>query len=122
MHVRRPRRQYVVLARRYDSNAPGVRESCKQRRSISFSALSVLACRPKVENKPAQPSASWRKASGRKAEFSAGARLRLPQAPASLGQPAALAALAGHVGLAFDMGACWSLPSRQTPCGCKHKA
>ena len=31
-------------------------------------------------------------------------RLRLPRAPASLGQPAAWAALAGHIGLVFNTG------------------
>ena len=100
--VRDSRGQYVVLARRYDSNAPGVRESCRQRRSISFSDLSALACRPKVESKPPWPAE-------RKAAFRAGARpgcprLRPASASQSLGPPSP--AMAASLSTRVPAGVC----------------
>ena len=57
-----------------------------------------------MENKVAQASASQQPAGSPEAPLSARACPRLPQAPASLGQPAAWAVLAGHMGLVFHIG------------------
>ena len=51
-----------------------------------------------------------RPAGSPEASLSAGSHLRLLQAPASLGQSAARAALAGHTGLGFDRGRRASVP------------
>ena len=67
------------------------------------SPLGWIATRPHlyISNLLAQPSASRRSP---EAPLSARSRLRLPRATASLGQPAALAALAGHTSCGLDMG------------------
>ena len=78
---------------------------------LSTGGRTVAAAPPRlawVANKPAQPCGP---AGAPEAACSAGPCLRLPQAPASLGQSAARAALAGHTGLGFDVAPCLSTSS-----------
>ena len=65
----------------------------------SCSCVGIGTC---DKNKVAQASVRLRPAGSPEAPVSTKACLRLPQAPASLGQPATWAALTGHVGRVLD--------------------
>eukprot|EP00964_Phaeocystis_antarctica_P147023 scaffold113496_cov66-Phaeocystis_antarctica.AAC.2 len=98
----------VGVPRQLARDGGAARHALRARRLEDLGARVARQCGPAAALPPQRDlyqnqAGSLRPAGAPKISSSARSRLRLPQAPASLGQSAAWAVLAGHTGLVFDI-------------------